>query len=116
MPPLLLQPFVENAIIHGINPKVNTGLITLDFYIQNNSLICIITDNGIGINRSKAMKENLVSMHKSMALDITKKRLQMVEDSTDQEARVTIEEIEEKGEIKGTKVTVVLPLQYLSVL
>lgn len=116
LPPLLLQPFVENAIIHGINPKVNTGLITLDFYIQNNSLICIITDNGIGINRSKAMKENLVSMHKSMALDITKKRLQMVEDSTDQEARVTIEEIEEKGEIKGTKVTVVLPLQYLSVI
>lgn len=116
LPPLLLQPFVENAIIHGINPKLKVGLITLDFYIENNSLICIVTDNGMGINRSKAMKENLVSMHKSMALDITKKRLQMVEDSTDQEARVTIEEIEEKGEIKGTKVTVVLPLQYLSIL
>ncbi len=116
LPPLLLQPFVENAIIHGINPKVNTGLITLDFYIEKDSLICIVTDNGMGINRSKAMKENLVSMHKSMALDITNKRLQMVEDSTAKEARVTIEEIEEMGEIKGTKVTVILPLQFLSIL
>lgn len=116
LPPLLLQPFVENAIIHGINPKVNTGLITLDFYIERDSLICIVTDNGMGINRSKAMKENLVSMHKSMALDITNKRLQMVEDSTAKEARVTIEEIEEMGEIKGTKVTVILPLQFLSIL
>jgi tetratricopeptide (TPR) repeat protein len=114
LPPLLLQPFIENAIIHGINPKVKTGFISLEFFIKKNSLICIVTDNGIGINRSKALKENLVTMHKSMAMDITKKRLEMVEAATAQEAKVTIEELEEKGEIKGTKVTVVLPLQYLS--
>jgi LytS/YehU family sensor histidine kinase len=114
LPPLLLQPFVENAIIHGVNPKIKTGLITLNFSIEKDSLICVVVDNGMGINKSKALKENLVSMHKSMALDITKKRLEMVEAATAQEAKVTIEELEEKGEVIGTKVTVVLPLQYLS--
>ena len=114
LPPLLLQPFVENAIIHGVNPKVRTGLITLDFSIKNDSLVCVVTDNGIGINKSKAMKENLVSMHKSMALDITKKRLQMMETATTQKAEVSIEEIVENGEVLGTKAMLILPLQYLS--
>ena len=114
LPPLLLQPFVENAIIHGMNPKTKTGLITLDFYIENESLICVVTDNGIGINKSKAMKENLVSMHKSMALDITKKRLEMMEETTSKKSKVSIEEMQENGKILGTKAMLVLPLQYVS--
>jgi LytS/YehU family sensor histidine kinase len=114
LPPLLLQPFVENAIIHGMNPNTKTGLITLDFYIENESLICVVTDNGIGINKSKEMKKNLVSMHKSMALDITKKRLEMMEETTSKKSTVSIEEMQENGKILGTKVMLVLPLQYLS--
>jgi len=114
LPPLLLQPFVENAIIHGMNPKVTTGLITVNFSIKGDSLVCVVTDNGIGINKSKAMKESLVSMHKSMALDITRKRLEMLETSTTQKSEVLIEEIVEDGKILGTKAMLVLPLQYLS--
>lgn len=116
LPPLLLQPFVENAIIHGMNPKVKTGLITIDFYLEKESIICVVTDNGIGINKSKALKENLVSMHKSMALDITKKRLEMLETSTTQKSEVIIEEIVENGKIMGTRAKLILPLQYLSTL
>ncbi|WP_264520792.1 tetratricopeptide repeat protein [Flavobacterium sp. N1994] len=114
LPPLLLQPFVENAIIHGMNPNTRTGLITLDFFLENESLVCVVTDNGIGINKSKEMKKNLVSMHKSMALDITKKRLEMMEETTSKKSKVTIEEIQENGKVLGTRVTLVLPLQYLS--
>lgn len=114
LPPLLLQPFIENAIIHGMSPKLNSGLITVAFTINEESLLCTIIDNGIGINKSKEMKENLVSMHKSMALDITKKRLEMVEAATSQKAKVTIIQIEDDSEILGTKVEVVLPLQFMS--
>lgn len=113
LPPLLLQPFIENAIIHGMNPKVNTGLIVLDFYIENESLVCVVTDNGIGINKSKAMKEKKVSMHKSMALDITRKRLEMMETATSKEAKVSIEEIVENGNVMGTRAMLILPLQYV---
>ena len=114
LPPLLLQPFVENAIIHGLIPKTEKGMITVNFSIENESLICSIEDNGIGFEKSKEIKETLVSVHKSMALDITKKRLEMMEAATAQKANVEIKEIKsEKGEILGTKVILNLPLQYI---
>lgn len=114
LPPLLLQPFVENAIIHGLNPSEKTGNISVAFSIVEDSLFCEISDDGIGINESKKLKKSQVRMHKSMALDITSKRLEILADSTSKNAGVQIEEINQNGEIKGTKVEVVLPLQYLA--
>jgi len=114
LPPLLLQPFVENAIIHGLIPKNERGNIAIDFSIEKESLICTIRDNGIGFDKSKEIKETLVSVHKSMALDITKKRLEMMEASTSRKANVEIEELKDKdGEILGTKVVLILPIQYM---
>lgn len=112
LPPLLLQPFIENAIIHGLNPDAKTGTINVNFHIVEESLICEITDDGIGINKSKELKKTLVKMHKSMALDITRKRLEMLGNSKSNKTDLKIEEINENGVIKGTKVTVKLPLQY----
>lgn len=115
LPPLLLQPFVENAIIHGVIPKKEMGSIAIRFEIEKESLLCTVEDNGIGFQQSKAQKENSVVAHKSMALDITQKRLEMIESVTHQKASVKIEEVKNKlGEILGTKVTLHLPLQYIS--
>ena len=113
LPPLLLQPFVENAIIHGLIPKTEKGKIAINFAIENESLICTINDNGIGFDQSKALKESLISAHKSMALDITKKRLEMIETTTTQKATVEIVEIKnDTNEVLGTKVVLNLPVQY----
>ncbi len=114
LPPLLLQPFVENAIIHGLIPKTGKGYIDIDFSIEEQSLVCKIIDNGIGFNKSKELKENLVSVHKSMALDITRKRLEMMEAITTKTSHVEIEErVAPNGEIMGTIVVLKLPIQYL---
>lgn len=115
LPPLLLQPFVENAIIHGVIPSKELGLIQIHFSIENDSLICTIQDNGIGFKASRAIKENSVSVHQSMALDITKKRLQMISSSMAQKAEVTIDDLtlEDTGQT-GTRVTLYLPIQYIS--
>jgi len=114
LPPLLLQPFIENAIIHGIIPKKELGEIAIRFEVDTESLICTVEDNGIGIEQSKVQKENSVIAHKSMALDITQKRLGMIQAVTNQKAKVTLEEIKnEVGQIEGTKVTLVLPIQYI---
>lgn len=115
LPPLLLQPFVENAIIHGVIPKKEMGNIAIRFEIEKESLLCTVEDNGIGFQQSKAQKENSVVAHKSMALDITQKRLEMIESVTHQKTSVKIEEVKNKlGEILGTKVTLHLPMQYIS--
>ncbi len=114
LPPLLLQPFVENAIIHGVIPKKELGTISIRFEIHNESLLCTVQDNGIGFQQSKALKVNSVVAHKSMALDITQKRLEMIESVTSQKTSVTMEEIKNNsGDILGTKATLILPIQYI---
>jgi tetratricopeptide (TPR) repeat protein len=114
LPPLLLQPFVENAIIHGLIPKQEKGTIAISFELDNDNLLCTIIDNGVGLEASQKLKEQTVSIHKSMALDITKKRLDMMETSTQKKSFVTIDEVvDENGLVKGTKVVLHLPVQYV---
>lgn len=113
MPPLLLQPFVENAILHGLVPKKARGIITIDFAIDNDKLICTITDDGIGFTKSKQMKENSVTVHKSMALEITRKRLEVIQAVTSKSSHVEINELTDaNGEPAGTRIILNLPIQY----
>ena len=113
LPPLLLQPFVENAIIHGVIPKKEMGTIAIRFNIEKENLVCTVEDNGIGFEQSKLAKENTVLAHKSMALDITKKRLEMIEATTKQRTDFSIEELKNGSEVQGTKVVLNLPIQYI---
>jgi tetratricopeptide (TPR) repeat protein len=113
LPPLLIQPFVENAILHGLVPKEGSGLIKVDFDVENGQLICTISDNGIGITKSAAIKENSMKAHKSMALEITKKRLEIMEATISKSAQIEIKELEENNVVTGTTVTLRLPIQYI---
>jgi tetratricopeptide (TPR) repeat protein len=111
LPPLLIQPFVENAILHGMASKTEVGKIEVNFNIINDQLVCVVEDDGIGFKKSIASKQNTLKTHKSMALEITEKRLQMI----GRQASVSINELTNTNqEVKGTKVTIVLPLQYTS--
>ena len=115
IPPLLLQPFVENAILHGIIPKKEKGCITVDFTLVNDKLVCTVTDDGIGFSRSKELKENSVTVHKSMALEITRKRLEVIQAFTSKTSQVEIRELfNDQGMPSGTKIILNLPIQYAS--
>ncbi len=78
IPPLLIQPIVENAIIHGIAPSLIKGKLNIDFYMENDYLVSRVIDNGIGI---KASKINGKSNHKSKAIKITIERVQVINNS-----------------------------------
>jgi sensor histidine kinase YesM/Tfp pilus assembly protein PilF len=112
LPPLLIQPFVENAILHGMVPKEGRGNIRIAFDQCEGQLVCTITDDGIGIAGSQKLKENSVAAHQSMALDITKKRLQIMESTTSKSAQIEITDIHH-GSQTGTRVTLRLPVQYI---
>ena len=112
IPPLIIQPFVENAIIHGVIPNNGIGSIILDFSISDDNLICKVIDDGVGINQSKKNKEGSVIAHKSMALDIIEKRLEMIASTTSKTARFEINEQVEQNISVGTTVVLTLPLQY----
>ncbi|MEH6762974.1 MAG: tetratricopeptide repeat protein [Aequorivita antarctica] len=111
--PLLIQPFIENAIIHGVIPKNESGHISISFSVSNSSLHCTIVDDGVGINQSQKNKKNLVLAHKSMALGIIQKRLEMISEATTKEASIVIEEMVNGDKITGTKIKLQLPLQYI---
>jgi tetratricopeptide (TPR) repeat protein len=113
IPPLLIQPFVENAILHGMVPKEGNGKIDVNFDVQNGQFICSIADDGIGLSKSKHLKEDSVTAHKSMALEITKKRLEIMEATTLKSAQIDIQELTHNQEVIGTKVVLRLPIQYI---
>ncbi len=115
LPSLLLQPFVENAIIHGVVPKKNQGQIDIEFTLDDDYLICMIKDDGIGVFQSQKEKEKLVNVHKSMALNITDNRLKMMEMILNKKTYLSISELkdEEENNVLGTKIEVKIPIQYI---
>ncbi len=79
IPAMLLQPFIENSIIHGILPNENfEGKITVDLSAKNDLLTIQIDDNGIGINNSILKKSINNGDHKSQGMEITNKRIDLI--------------------------------------
>jgi len=114
IPTLLLQPYVENAIIHGVAPKEGKGFIKINFSQKDEQLICTIEDDGVGIESSKELKKDSVNAHKSMALEISKKRLETLEKIENKKVGLEIEELKvENGKTLGTKITLKLPLNFI---
>ncbi|MCI2228357.1 histidine kinase [Polaribacter sp. MSW13] len=103
IPPMLLQPFIENAIKHGIQPISTNGKITILFKVNHRFLECTILDNGIGIHHAKTPDKN----HKSVALKVTKERIQ----NLSKYSAFSIEEIKSKNAVLGTKVWFKIPLK-----
>ena len=107
IPPLLLQPFVENAIWHGVNPKDGNGEIGIEFLQKDEAMYCIVQDNGIGRKRASELRSLLSENHKSMGLQITRERLAALGESQVNESPVEIVDLyDEKGLAGGTRVTI----------
>lgn len=75
IPPLIIQPFLENAIWHGLLPKEGSRKLILELQIISYSLLISIIDNGIGRSKSNKLKSNQTSIQKSRGMEITKKRI-----------------------------------------
>lgn len=112
MPPLLMQPYVENAILHGLNPKSVKGKLTITLNSKNNFLICTITDNGIGRDKAAEIKRTMpYRKHKSLGMKITEDRLKILNEINNSQLSVTINDLKDaKGEALGTRVQLFVPL------
>jgi sensor histidine kinase YesM len=75
IPPMLLQPFVENAVVHGVSHLAYPGRIELFFDLAGDLLVCRITDNGPGREKAALLREAKKPGHQSMALAVTQERL-----------------------------------------
>ena len=113
---MLLQPFIENSIIHGILPdESKKGLIELKIVDKQDYLEVIIEDNGVGIDFSLKKKINSVGDHRSQGMEITSKRIALLNKISNK--NFTMEgpfQIEGKNHsINGTRVLLKIPVNNL---
>ena len=110
IPSMVIQPFVENAIKHGIASKKEAGRIAIQLREADDCLLCTVEDNGIGRARSQAMKSPTLE-HKSMGMRLTGERLQLLEKDVDKE-QVKIEDLyDASSKAIGTRVVIRLPFE-----
>jgi ligand-binding sensor domain-containing protein len=109
IPPMLIQPFVENAVLHGFKSMQSGGEITVSFAsLSTNRLMCVIQDNGIG--REEAGKHNKKTTHPSFGTKITAERLFAYQQKNRDEFKIEIIDLKENGHPAGTKVIMWIPV------
>jgi LytS/YehU family sensor histidine kinase len=111
IPAMLLQPFVENSIKHGLFHKKEKGKLQISFSKENSFLKCIIEDDGIGRDQAKKLNKQRGRKHKSRGLEIIKEQLDILRQSGFGKAYVEIIDLyADKKESIGTRVELLLPV------
>lgn len=108
VPALILQPFIENAIWHGLLPQDDIGYITISVAKSGGTILCKIDDNGIGRERSsKAKASFVIDEHQSKGVKLTQSRLNLDNALNNKNASVTIiDKKDETGDATGTTVLI----------
>lgn len=107
LPPMLIQPYIENAVWHGLRYKEEKGKLNLEFVRQNGHLKVVISDDGIGREKSAQLKTDNQKKHNSTGLKNIQERLQIL--NTVYKTNYTVQ-IEDLAADTGTRVTISLPI------
>ncbi len=109
IPPLLFQPYIENAILHGLRHKKDKGHLKIEILEKDNQLISIIEDNGIGREKAMEINRKKRSGHQSYGVEITEKRMELQKFLHNNEITVTYHDLkDDTGNATGTRVEIVL--------
>lgn len=110
IPPLLLQPFAENAIWHGLMHKQGYGRLDIVLALEQKILACIITDDGIGRKKAAMIRTKSAEKQKSLGLQITTQRLTLLHKNIGLQTFFKIEDLtDDTGNAAGTKVILKVP-------
>ncbi len=116
IPAMILQPFIENSIIHGILPNLEKkGLISLTVEEENGYLVLVVEDNGIGVNQSITKKGEMEGDHRSKGMEITSKRIDLIQKISNNDISLVgpYQIYNDDRSIKGTRVLLKIPLNNL---
>lgn len=112
IPAMIIQPFVENAVLHGLmNRRENGGMLRLNFEQENSTLHCIIEDNGIGREKANEIKRGKTGAYISKGMKMTEDRLTLLKQQAQQYADIRIIDLKNvDGSAAGTKVELAIPV------
>lgn len=111
VPSLLLQPYIENAVKHGLAHKKGDKNVSISFSSKNNFLEVVIDDNGIGRDAANTIKQRSRPEHQSFATKASNKRIEIV--NTQQEQKIKVQYIDKKSgsTATGTQVIITIPIK-----
>ncbi len=110
IPPMITQPFVENAVEHGLKSIGESGLVSIRFLLKQGNLVVEIEDNGIGFAGSKVLKAD-GSKHESMAMQITNERLDVIKRMTKKSSSLKVIDLHEDSSQKcGVLIKIEIPI------
>jgi ligand-binding sensor domain-containing protein len=110
IPSMLVQPYVENAIKHGLLHKKTNRVLAIEFTRKQKLLLISIDDNGVGRKRSGELNQIKNRQHNSFAMDANKKRLEILKNNFNDIAFEIIDKYGDLGEPIGTCVIITLPI------
>jgi len=111
VPTMLIQPYVENSISHGLIPKEGKGFVKIELSLKDDHILCIIEDNGIGREAAKGRNLKREGNHNSLGTQITKSRLELVNELYGTSLLTFYTDLmDENGEPAGTRVEIHIPL------
>ncbi|EZH74247.1 hypothetical protein ATO12_15385 [Aquimarina atlantica] len=110
VPSLIVQPFIENALIHGLLHKTGKKRLTIDFTFTDD-LLCKVTDNGIGRKEAKKIQDRQGGRHESFALEAIQQRLEILKEQYGTAVGYQVFDLYDNGYATGTKVEIRMPFQ-----
>lgn len=109
VPPLIIQPYVENAIRHGLRYKREKGSLWIRYFQRDGQLVCEVEDNGVGRKRAAELTAARPAYQKSLGMQITSDRLSYLNELYGMESRVKIIDLLDQKVAAGTKVIINFP-------
>ena len=111
---MIIQPFAENAIVHGLQTLKRAGQLTIAIKPKENNLLHItIEDNGIGRTEAGLIKKSKAQSHQSVAMQLTKERLEKMNGNGLTDDAIIINDLyNESGQPAGTRVEINVPVEY----
>lgn len=110
LPPFLIQPFIENSLVHGLLHKEGEKKLKISFDLKED-LICTIEDNGIGREKAKAIKERQQKTHDSFSGKAIQKRFEILSNVFSGKFGYTYKDLYDKNEPSGTQIVLVIPIK-----
>ncbi|PHN02843.1 tetratricopeptide repeat protein [Flavilitoribacter nigricans] len=118
VPTMIVQPYVENAIEHGLRSKKN-GKVSVHYsLLDEDTILCVVEDNGVGRERARQIRlqDSRYQNHRSKGTRITEQRLQILNNSKGKNGLVTTIDLKDKaGESLGTRVEIKIPIMEIQV-
>lgn len=111
IPPMLIQPFIENALVHGLLHKEGTKQLSISFHL-NDVLTCTIEDNGVGREKSKAIKQRQRADHESFAGKAIDKRFEILSNVFGGDFGIVYEDLYDNNGASGTRVILRMPVKH----